>query len=126
MNLNKKCSSFTAEACAIAKALQYMIKQSWKKNIIIYIDSLSKKIVFCWIPAHQGITSPTGNEKADELAKEAAKDVFNEELEIPIRDFRRRYKNEMFKKTIKDIKDQGRYKGIHCFTKFFNENEDKL
>lgn len=146
ISLNKDCSSYTAEACAIAKALQFVKNQEWKNDIIIYTDSLSvlksvknnkinayanpyileirqryielqkikgrdgKKIIFCWIPAHQGILE---NEKADELAKGASTDVQNDELEVPVGDFRRGYREKMFKKTVKEINEQGRFKGVY-------------
>ncbi|XP_070158749.1 uncharacterized protein [Polyergus mexicanus] len=158
MSLNKECSNFTAEACAVAKALQFMKNHKWKKDIIIYTDSLSvlksllnnkisaymntyvleirqryfelqdiisrggKKIILCWIPAHQGIT---GNEKADEFAKKASRDTHHEELEVSIGDFRRGYREEMFKNTIKVIKEQGRFNGIQYFTSYFKEKEHK-
>lgn len=41
ISLNKDCSSYTAEASAIAKVLQFVKNQEWKNDIIIYTDSLS-------------------------------------------------------------------------------------
>ena len=84
-------SIFTAEALAVLHALKY-IRQSYLKKFIIFTDSLSliqsignenlknaivikkiqilgqiqnKKVVFCWIPSHVGIS---GNEKADKTS----------------------------------------------------------
>lgn len=155
ISLNKKASIFTAEACAVAKSLQWIIEQRLTDNIIILTDSLSviknlqnndlniytnlfiteirrhvdelkdmhtrkgKKVIFAWIPAHKGIW---GNDQADTLAKEARDDNHTELIEVPLTDYRRINKEEMYNRTIKEIKYQFEFKGKQYYNKFFDGN----
>lgn len=41
MSLNKECNILTAEACAIAKSLEWVHKENLNRNILILTDSMS-------------------------------------------------------------------------------------
>ena len=112
MRLPNSASIFTAEICAIIKALDIFLNASASK-FMIFTDSLSclqarlymklehpligmairkcvflniakKDIVFCWVLSHTGIK---GNEKADSAAKSAL-DLPRAKVGVPYTDFK--------------------------------------
>ena len=112
MRLPLSASVFTAEVCAIIKALE-QIKDCNASKCIVFTDSLScllalhhmklehsllgmvirkcvflniakKDIVFCWVPSHSGIKV---NEKADSAAKSVL-DLPRAKVGVPYIDFK--------------------------------------
>lgn len=110
-SLNESASIFTAELYAILIVLKEILIRN-DKNFVIYSDSLSalqalnfnsthplvleilewifllnrknKMIKFCWVPAHVGVT---GNERVDEIAKNAITTSAQRDIALPFRDF---------------------------------------
>ena len=112
--LPKLISIYTAESFAISRALLY-VKTKKLSNIMICTDAKSvlnrirnfnvnisenwyiiniihllyelrnQNVTLAWVPGHSKIT---GNEKADELAKEAIKDGLTYNIKIPSNDIR--------------------------------------
>ncbi|XP_036143172.1 uncharacterized protein LOC118645672 [Monomorium pharaonis] len=81
-----------------------------------------KKMIFVWIPSHRGLT---GNELADMLAKQGAEEPASSEIEIPISDLRRFYKEESWSLTQEKIKNEFRYKGMFYYNNYYNKNSKK-
>ena len=70
---NKTCSVYSDSKGALQSILQYDPKNPIAQEIQQKLSrafAYSNRITFCWIPAHCGIP---GNERADELAKQASK-----------------------------------------------------
>ncbi|XP_012543676.1 uncharacterized protein LOC105841103 [Monomorium pharaonis] len=136
MSLNKAATVFTAEACAIAKAMEWAFRQKINHNILILTDSLST------IKALENNTVSTshnayiieirewyykivkklevkmviawipahkgiwGNEEADKLAKEANQEAHSSELKITSRDLRNKYKEEIIQENNKELEEK--------------------
>lgn len=83
---------------------------------------VGKKIVLCWVPAHIGVE---GNEIADQLVKKATTEEHTQDMEVPLENLKRNYKEEMRKKSILEIKQQGNTKGKEYFNNYFKEDEAK-
>lgn len=126
-SIDNDCTIFTAEVIALWQALRIVKQRRETRDVIIWTDSESsikalennninayeniyvlqikkmyheltkvKKIVFAWVPAHIRVT---GNERADQLAKEATEKEKDKNLIIPIKDMKPKYKEEMRKRT---------------------------
>jgi ribonuclease HI len=117
LRLPQNASIFTAEACALNLALEY-IETSQQSKFIIFSDSMSclqalnnfkiqntqildilekynyltnmkKDVKFCWLPSHVGIP---GNEKADIAAKAGLQLPYTASVKIPFSDLKQKVK----------------------------------
>lgn len=70
------------------------------------------KVIIGWIPSHVGIK---GNEIVVQLAKEASQEEADEKIEMPIGDWKRIYKEEMYARTKRRNETEGEYKGRYYF-----------
>lgn len=149
-SINKFASIYTAELLAINMALDIAIK-NLNSHINIFTDSLScclalqnpffnnqsnpfiktiiEKIVefqslssktlrIYWIPSHRNIT---GNEMADQLAKDATL-VQPTNISIPYTDFVALFKNQALKKTSDLITKESQEKGRKYFSIFYSSS----
>lgn len=80
------------------------------------------KVLFIWVPAHSGIH---GNEIADILAKEATKGNPREDIIVPLGDYRQKFIEEMWDKTIEKIKNESNFKGKFYMKNFYKEKDKK-
>jgi ribonuclease HI len=118
--LNDSVSTYTTEAYAILKALEYIQTSNYVKFLILTdsinvlhslkntfsdnqmvtkilelthkLHSLGKVIAFMWIPSHIGIN---GNEQVDLLAKTATIKPFIDELKMPLEDLQNVIKQKL-------------------------------
>lgn len=77
------------------------------------------KLRLAWIPAHEGIT---GNERADGVAKENTKGTPDKGIKIPVKDMQRDMEAQAWRKSSRDMKEEGRYKGV----KYFSSDNNNL
>ena len=77
------------------------------------------KLRLAWIPAHVGIS---GNEKADAVAKESTRGIPDNVIKIPAKDIQTGMENQAWRKSARDMKEEGRYKGV----KYFSLDNNKL
>jgi len=106
MSLNKNASIFTAEACAIAKALVWIHEKGNNEDVLIFTDSLS-------------VIRVLKNNCIN--VKEATNQIPNNLFKIPITDFRETFRNDMFNKT-NELKKQFKFKGKRYYEKFCDES----
>lgn len=92
----------------ILEAKQLYFDLSTKKG------SEGKKVILVWVPTYIGIQ---GNEAADKLAKEATREESNNDIKIPIKDFKIEYKNTMMERTRNTLGREKKYKGKVYFEK---------
>lgn len=77
------------------------------KDIIRYLFSNpSLRITFVWVPSHKGIT---GNDLADKIAKQAAKNFPIPNTPIPIKDFQRIIRTSLYNCWQEDWTESGHY-----------------
>jgi len=145
-----KASIFTCEAMAILTALQ-KVESDPTQVIYIFSDSKSvleaivffknyrnrsyliwdiihstyklffkgKEIKFYWIPAHVGIEN---NERADELAKDAAFTGYDTQFLISVSDAKSLAKEKLFNKLWNWAQERGKHKGTYFFQEFFKKS----
>ncbi|XP_012535819.2 uncharacterized protein LOC105836376 [Monomorium pharaonis] len=152
MSLNNAATVFTAEACAIAKAMEWVYRQKLKQNILILTDSLStvnvlsnneisttcniyilearkwyskikKELEIKVIAWIPAHKGIWGNEEADKLAKEATKEEHTAELKIANRDIRNKHKEELTQRNNSELETQAAIKGKFYFENFYKKEE---
>lgn len=79
-------------------------------------------VVVGWVPGH---ISVQGNEDADGIAKEAAKEEKEERIKVPISDWRSVQKDIMWTKTRTRIEEEGQFKGSKYFMRFYQAERTK-
>ncbi|CAK9810914.1 hypothetical protein ANTPLA_LOCUS6726 [Anthophora plagiata] len=89
-------------------------------NRFICENGTNSTIKFYWISSHIEIA---GNERADQLAKEASQSGSLNISKIPFTDLYESFRKDMFYYTNSTIKAEGLYKGKTYFNKFFREND---
>ncbi|XP_078041385.1 uncharacterized protein LOC144472301 [Augochlora pura] len=152
-SMNSKCSVFTAECAAISEAVSLALNNCKNSYVIFsdslsaitclnstrinvktnkYIIDIKQKlatykaisgknrIIFMWIPSHCGIT---GNEQADEMAKEATQEPHNPELGVPFTDFREQFKETMWENFQRTLEIEFKYKGTNYYNTLYESRK---
>ncbi|XP_058807568.1 uncharacterized protein LOC131673537 [Phymastichus coffea] len=125
---NQRCFIFSDSLSALLSLKNY--KNNVKTNPLLLeirekIYEFQKKahkdceIVLVWIPAHLGIN---GNEKADQLAKEAANSASTDIYKIPFTDFKEIAKKKSIENTFDSVKSQGQIKGTEYFKNYYKDS----
>ncbi|XP_071579564.1 uncharacterized protein [Temnothorax nylanderi] len=93
-------------------------------RLLLYelIHDHGKRVILIWIPAHVGIT---GNELADELAKEAACEEADPSIVVPVGDMMMRVRRETWESTQRTIVAESAYKGTFYFKNFHDQRSTK-
>lgn len=79
-------------------------------------ENRDRKVAIVWVPALMGIE---GNEIADQIAKQGADNVINEEIKIPVDDMKSKHKERMTDRTNRRLERQSTYKGKFYFENFY-------
>ncbi|XP_058448736.1 uncharacterized protein LOC131428707 [Malaya genurostris] len=95
--INGMCSIYSAESLAVMDALSWIVNNPRIGAYLICTDSMSvlttrkgTEVIVCWVPSHVGIT---GNETADQNAKQALKSKIIDNKQIDLEEFKAIIKN---------------------------------
>ncbi|XP_043461178.1 uncharacterized protein LOC122497875 [Leptopilina heterotoma] len=100
------------------KVNNHLLEIKQKYNEFLQKSPESRKLKFYWIPSHVGIEE---NENVDELAKSATEDIIPTITKIPYTDLKPIFNQDAKIKTIAQMKEQGRVKGIDYFKYYFKD-----
>ena len=148
--ISKSASIFTTEAVAIHETVKKILKIGIEKSVIFTdslsvltaikkyspvkskninyiileikknlkrIEEQQKTIKLIWVPAHKGII---GNEKVDNLAKEASSSGIQLNIKLPYTDLFEELKRESNYRSEKILKEIVKTKGKKFFDKFYS------
>ncbi|XP_011707601.1 PREDICTED: uncharacterized protein LOC105462596 [Wasmannia auropunctata] len=93
------------------------------KNLVYKLKHrFNKRTIMVWILSHRGIA---GNEVADQLAKDGAKERPAHEIEVPIHDIRSLNKERAYNDTQQSIEMDARFKGQFYFDNYYKKHKRK-
>ncbi|XP_077256531.1 uncharacterized protein LOC143894261 isoform X1 [Temnothorax americanus] len=128
--MRKKEIVILSDCQAVVKAIHnnhlnvHKNKYITESRILIYDleRHQGKRIILVWIPAHVGIR---GNEMADGLAREAAEEVADLSIEVPVGDLLPSARRETWDATQFSIIRGSLHKGIFYFDRFYDRAATK-